>query len=197
MIYLKRCQRLVGRNLLSQYVTSIFCVSTSCFKMPVSLKASSGKVTNPMINPKAGDSGLGRPTFWPALLACFLLSFSRTSTEETLTCYLFHPLEQIFILFYFFFEWKLPHITFLSSVTIGSLRHHDDDGNKDVTNLHIWLSKTIVLHALHVQFSFLTFRRRSRSFYDVKWPVLQACWRRDHMMKNVQFCLLSEALVAI
>ena len=56
---------------------------------------------------------------------------------------------------------------------VGCLRNHDDEGNKDVTNLHIWLSKTIVLHALHVQFSFLTFRRRSRSFCDVKWPVLQ------------------------
>ena len=30
------------------------------------------------------------------------------------------------------------------------------------------LVKNIVLHALHVQVSFLTFRRRSRSFYDVK-----------------------------
>ena len=58
--------------------------------------------------------------------------------------------------------------------------------------------KKIVLHALHVQFSFLTFRRRSRSFYDAKRPVLQLCGRRDHMMTTVQSCLLiSEALVAI
>ena len=80
--------------------------------------------------------------------------------------------------------------------TIRSIRNHDDDGNKNVTNLHIWLWKTIVLHALHVQFSFLTFRCCSRS--SVKWPVLQLCGRRDHMMKNVQFCLLiSEALVPV
>ena len=56
----------------------------------------------------------------------------------------------------------------LSVLLIGSLRNHDDDGNKNVTNLHIWLWKTIVLHALHVQFSFSTFRWRSRSFCDEK-----------------------------
>ena len=47
-------------------------------------------------------------------------------------------------------------------------------------------------------FYFLTFRRRSRSFYDVKWPVLQLCGRREHIMTNVQFCaLISEALFPI
>ena len=35
----------------------------------------------------------------------------------------------------------------------------------------------------------LTFWRRSRSFYDMKWPVLQLCGRRQHMMTIVQFCL--------
>ena len=45
-------------------------------------------------------------------------------------------------------------------------------------------------------FHFLTFCRRSRSFYDVKWAVLQLCGRREHMMTNVQFCfLMSQALV--
>ena len=81
---------------------------------------------------------------------------------------------------------------------LGSLRNHDDDGDKDVKNLHISSSKIIVLHALHAQFSFLTFRRRSHSFCDVKWPVLQLCGRRDHMMTKVKFCLLIyEALVPI
>ena len=84
---------------------------------------------------------------------------------------------------------------------VWSLRNDDDDGgNKNVTNLHIWQWKTIVLHALYVQFSLLTFRRRSRSFCDVKWHVhvLQLYGRRDHMMTNVQFCLLiSEAPVPI
>ena len=47
-------------------------------------------------------------------------------------------------------------------------------------------------------FHFLTFWRRSRSFYDVKWPVLQLCGRREHKMTTVQFCLLlSQALVPI
>ena len=77
-----------------------------------------------------------------------------------------------------------------SQLTPFGSRNHDDDGNKNLTNLQIWQWKTIVLHALHVQFSFLTFRRRSHSFYDAKRPVLQLCGRRDHMMTNVQFCLL-------
>jgi len=42
-------------------------------------------------------------------------------------------------------------------------------------------------------FHLLTFWRRSRSFYDVKWPVLQFCERREHMMTNVQFCLVPSA----
>ena len=36
------------------------------------------------------------------------------------------------------------------SKILGSLSNYDDDGNKNVTNLHIWQRKTIVLHALHV-----------------------------------------------
>ena len=61
------------------------------------------------------------------------------------------------------------------SLTIGSLRDHDDDDNKNVTNLNIWQWKTAVLHALHVHFSFLnisqTFsffpRREMTCFADV------------------------------
>jgi len=78
---------------------------------------------------------------------------------------------------------------------LGSLSNHDDDGNKNPTNLHIWQWKTVFLHALHVLFHLLTFWRRSRFFYDVKWPVLQLCGRREHMMTNVEFCLLSQVLV--
>ena len=37
---------------------------------------------------------------------------------------------------------------------IESLSNHDDDGNKNPTNLHNWQWKTIFLHALHVHFSF-------------------------------------------
>ena len=37
---------------------------------------------------------------------------------------------------------------------LGSLSNHDDDGNKNPTNLHIWQRKTVTvfLHALHVYF---------------------------------------------
>ena len=38
-------------------------------------------------------------------------------------------------------------------ILVGSLSNHDDDGNKNPTNLHIWQWKTIFLHALHVHFS--------------------------------------------
>ena len=37
----------------------------------------------------------------------------------------------------------------------------------------------------------------SEAFYVAKRPVLQLCGRRNHIMTNVQFCLISEALVAI
>ena len=63
------------------------------------------------------------------------------------------------------------------------LSNHDDDGNKNPTNLHIWQWKLVV-------FIFFTFWRRSRSFYDMKWPVLQVCGQRERMMTNVQFVFL-------
>ena len=44
---------------------------------------------------------------------------------------------------------------------IGSLSNHDDDGNKNPTNLHIWQWKTVPLHALHVHFSSFDIWRRS------------------------------------
>ena len=74
--------------------------------------------------------------------------------------------------------------------SLRSLSNHGDDVNENFRNLHIWRWKTKVLHALHVHSSFLTFRRRSRSFYDVKWLVLQLGGQREHVMTNVQFCLL-------
>ena len=95
-------------------------------------------------------------------------------------------------------DWS--HLTSFARIgtILRSLNNHDDDGIKNVTNFHIWQSRTVVLHALHVQFSFLIFRSCSRSFQGVKWPVLQFCGRSEHMMTNGQFCPLissSEALV--
>ena len=44
---------------------------------------------------------------------------------------------------------------FLHSL-LGSYSNDNDDGNENVTNLHIQWAKTIALHALHVLFSFLS-----------------------------------------
>ena len=41
-----------------------------------------------------------------------------------------------------------------SKFSLGSLSNHNDDGNNNVPNLHIWQWKAAVLHALHVHFSF-------------------------------------------
>ena len=38
---------------------------------------------------------------------------------------------------------------------LGTLGNHDNDGNKNITNLHIFQWKTVLLHALHVHFSVL------------------------------------------
>ena len=72
----------------------------------------------------------------------------------------------------------------------GSLRNHDDEGNTNLHIWHIWQWKTVSLHALTCIFHLLIFWRRSRSFYEVKWAVFQLCGRREHMMTNVQFCML-------
>ena len=88
-------------------------------------------------------------------------------------------------------SWYLCQIS-LQIMLLGNLNNHDVDGNKNPTNLHIWQWKTVFLHALHVHFLFffLTLWRRSLSFYDVKRLVLQLCGRREHMIRNVQFCPL-------
>jgi len=40
-------------------------------------------------------------------------------------------------------------------LAVKRLTKHDDEGNKNVTNLHSWRWQKVVLHALHVYFSFL------------------------------------------
>ena len=59
---------------------------------------------------------------------------------------------------------------------IGSLSNHDDDGNKNPINLHIWQWKTVFLHALHVHISsfdilktFSFFLRREMTCFAVVW----------------------------
>ena len=58
----------------------------------------------------------------------------------------------------------------------GSSSNHDDDGNKNPTNLHIWQWKTVFLHALHLHFSsfdilktFSFFLWREMVFFAVVW----------------------------
>ena len=65
---------------------------------------------------------------------------------------------------------------------IGSLSNHDNDGNKNPTNLHIWQWKTVFLHALHVHFSFLDilktfsfFLWREMTCFAVVWTT----WAHD------------------
>ena len=72
-----------------------------------------------------------------------------------------------------------PASVFLFDVfyeTTVSLRNHDDDDNKNPTTLHIWLWKTVFLHALHVHFSsfdilktFSFFLRREMNCFAVVW----------------------------
>ena len=64
----------------------------------------------------------------------------------------------------------------LYSSLIESLSNHDDDGNKNPTNLHIWQWKTVFLHALHVHFSsfgilktFSFFLRSEMTSFAVVW----------------------------
>ena len=53
------------------------------------------------------------------------------------------------------FKKKLKQTVRVDPFAIKELTsNHDHAGNKNVTNLHIWQWKTIVLHALHVHFSF-------------------------------------------
>ena len=77
---------------------------------------------------------------------------------------------------------------------IGSLRNHDDNGNKNVTNLHIWQWKTIDFHALHVYFSFLDipqtfsfFLRREMTCF----AVVRTTWAHDDKCSILSSYLLS------
>ena len=63
--------------------------------------------------------------------------------------------------------------------SLGNLSNHVDDGNENVTNLHIWRRKIIVLHALHVHSSFFHisqtfsfFLRREMICFAVVWTTL-------------------------
>ena len=73
----------------------------------------------------------------------------------------------------------------------GSLSNHDDDGNKNPTNLHIWQWKTVFLHALHVHFlsfdilkTFSFFLRHEMTCFAVVWTT----WAYSWMFNFVLLC---------
>ena len=93
---------------------------------------------------------------------------------------------------------KPPWICSLKNASVayilGSLSNQDDDGDKNVTNLHIWQWKTEVLHALHVQFSFLDisqtfsfFLRREMTCFAVEWTT----WAYDDKCSTLSAYLSS------
>ena len=67
-------------------------------------------------------------------------------------------------------------------MSLGSLSNHDDDGNKNPTNLYIWQWKTVFLHALHVHFSFFAFWK-AFSFFLLRemtsFAVVWTTWAYD------------------
>ena len=84
--------------------------------------------------------------------------------------------------------------------TSGSLSKHDHGGNKNVTNLHIWQWKTVVLHALHVQFSFLyismlfsSFQRRETTCFAVVWKT----WAYGENFQYFVSFFISQRLIPI
>ena len=76
---------------------------------------------------------------------------------------------------------------------LGSLSKHDDDSYTNSTNLHIWQWKTVFLHALHVHFSSFDILKTFSFFLWREMTFLQLCGRREHIMTNVQFCLVPSA----
>ena len=72
--------------------------------------------------------------------------------------------------------WYAKTMGSLRGAKLGSSSNHDDDGNKNHTNLHIGQWKTVFLHALHVHLSsfdilktFSFFQWREMTFFAVVW----------------------------
>ena len=91
-----------------------------------------------------------------------------------------------------FLIWYAKRMGSLRGAKLGSSSNHDDNVNKNLTNLHIGQWKTVFLHALYGYFSsfhilktFSFFQWREMTFLAVVWTT----WR-EHMMTNVQFCLV-------
>ena len=73
---------------------------------------------------------------------------------------------------------------------LGSLSNHDDDGNKNPTNLHVWRWKTVFLHVHFASFDILkTFSfslRREMTCFAVVWTTWAWWWQ---MFNFVFLCL--------
>ena len=83
----------------------------------------------------------------------------------------------------FSFFWVGKHII----LKIDSLSNHDDDGNNTAQICIFDNEKQYFCTLCACIYLVLTFCRRSCSFFDVKWPVLQVCGRCEHMMTNFVF----------
>ena len=84
-------------------------------------------------------------------LARYVTELYKSACRTCSTIIFPHSTNQIIVFWRHHCRWCRPCLSSL----IGSLRNHDFNGNKNVANLCIWQWKTIDLHALHVQFSFL------------------------------------------
>ena len=90
---------------------------------------------------------------------------------------------------FFSFALDSAHVKF--DVWNGPKVNDDDDGNKKPPQICIFDNEKHYFCMLCTcMFHLLTFWRRSRSFYDVKWPILQLCGRCENMMTNVQFVFI-------
>ena len=126
----------------------------------------------------------------PILVRFFLVSECLMRRIRRRICY--RELNKTWL----YFSRKQSHIRFDSIRAFKLLkRNHEDDGNENRTNLHIWQWKTAFLHALQVHFSFLDISQ-TFSFFQRREMICFAVGRREHMITNVQFCLLMpQALV--
>ena len=113
------------------------------------------------------------------LLQLNVNSYANSIIESSLTLMKFMEVLMNVYLRYSFNCWrKWLYILrkWTAKGVIGSLSNHDDDGNKNPTDLHIQQWKTVFLHALHVHFSsfdslktFSFFLRREMTCFAVLW----------------------------
>ena len=75
----------------------------------------------------------------------------------------------------------------LSLGSLGSFSNDNGDGNENVTNLHIQWAKTIVLHAPHVRFSFLSISLPSSAKQQREITKFEVLWRTSALGDKFSF----------